>query len=108
VQTDPQARQLVESWRDAERLFSEVHFVELNQSMSGGGGPACLRLRVPVTRDQLDRLSSRSRWSENLDEQLRRLIEMHYPARLTLDDLTSDEWVNQARRAQHMVAHLLG
>jgi succinylarginine dihydrolase len=81
--------------------------VELGQSMSGGGGPACLRLRVPVAGDQLDRLPSRARWSEALDEQLRELIETHYPTRLTLADLASDDVVREAQQAQRLICELL-
>ena len=107
VQTDLRAGRLVASWRDERRLFSEVHFVELGQSMSGGGGPACLRLRIPVTKDQLDRLPKRARWSAALDGQLREVIETHYPSRLTLADLASDDVVRKAQQTQRRLREIL-
>ncbi len=107
VESDPDASRLVASWRDERRLFSEVHFVDLSQSMSGGGGPACLRLRVPVTEDQLGLLPARARWSAELDSQLRERILQHYPTRLTLADLASEDVLGQAERAQRSLSELL-
>jgi succinylarginine dihydrolase len=107
VQTDARASRLVASWRNERQIFSEVHFVELGQSMSGGGGPACLRLRVPVTEDQLDLVPARARWSEALDELLREVIETHYPTRLTLPDLASEDVVREAHQAQRLICELL-
>jgi succinylarginine dihydrolase len=75
--------------------------------MSGGGGPACLRLRVPVTEDQLGLLPARARWSAELDSQLRERILQHYPTRLTLADLASEDVLGQAERAQRSLSELL-
>lgn len=105
VEASPNALRIVRRWRDELPFFSQLHFVDLQQSMSGGGGPACLRLRVPLTEHQIERLPVSMRWSEQLDEDLRELIGREYPTRLTLKDLADEDFVGQTERARQRVAN---
>ncbi len=106
VKEDADARRLVQSWRD-DHIFSDIHYVDLRQSMSGGGGPACLRLRVPMTETDAANLDSRILWSEGLDDQMRSLIEQHYPTRVTLAELTDLEFIRQAEHTTQLIQNLL-
>ena len=106
VKEDADARRLVQSWRD-DHIFSEIHYVDLRQSMSGGGGPACLRLRVPMNAAAAANLDARMLWSEKLDGQLRSLIEQHYPPRVTLAELTDLEFIRQAEHTTQRLRDLL-
>lgn len=106
VQSDPQAARLVNQWK-SERVFSEVHFVNLNESMWGGGGPACLRLRVPVSEEQLAQIPAHARWTESLDSQLRKLIEETYPKHLMLAELADNTFVRRAERTQRQLVEIL-
>ena len=106
VQQHPAALALVHRWCD-EGIFSEVQFVDLHQSMAGGGGPACLRLRVPMTADQVESLPASSRLTEPKADQLRGVIEDHYPDRLTLSDLTDPDVVEQATQAVEALRRVL-
>ena len=72
---------------DGEIPIAEVHFVDLNESMANGGGPACLRLRVEVTEDQLARMSGCLRLESKLIDQLRSFIDRRYPDSLRPDSL---------------------
>jgi succinylarginine dihydrolase len=107
VKQDSDARGLVEAWL-ADDIFSDIHYVDLQQSMSGGGGPACLRLRVPMTTADAAKLDPRFLWSEQLDEQLRRVIHQHYPTRLTLAELTEVEFIREAENTTQRLRNLLG
>ncbi len=84
-----------------------MHFVDLGQSMDGGGGPACLRLRIPLREDEIDQLPSQRLWSEPLDAELRRVINETYPTRVTIDDLARSEFMEQAIHARDRVAAIL-
>jgi succinylarginine dihydrolase len=106
VAENPSARRLVEQWRD-DGIFDEIHFLDLRQSMHGGGGPACLRLRVPLPEDQVESISPHRRWSERLDGELREVIRRDYPTHVTLDDLARPDFVAQAIRARDRVAKTL-
>lgn len=108
VRECPAALTLVERWRDRDRLFADVRFVELRQSMSAGGGPACLRLRIPVTAGELSGFAPGLRWRERLDGELRSTIESSYPSEVRLDDLADAGFVDAAERAVKRVRATLG
>lgn len=91
------ARPLIDRWV-REGIFSEALFLPLDQSMSGGGGPACLRLRVPVTEAELADFHAPARWTEALDERLRRLIAADYPDRLSPSELADPALAAHARQ----------
>ncbi len=84
-------------------LFRQCEFAELRQSMAGGGGPACLRLRVPVTERELSEASPALRWTEQRDDRLRRVIQQDYPDSITLTDLANIDFVRQAGRTREQV-----
>jgi succinylarginine dihydrolase len=64
-----------------------VDYLDLRQSMNNGGGPACLRLRVPLSRAEAAGLSARLVWSPALDAELVAWVERHYREQLVPADL---------------------
>ncbi|QDV28091.1 N-succinylarginine dihydrolase [Aureliella helgolandensis] len=75
-----QASQLIERLlNDPAIPLEEVCYVSLAESMSGGGGPACLRLRLPVEVDQLSQLNPGCRVDRALENALTEAIELWYP-----------------------------
>ncbi len=89
-----QCRALASTHRLIERLIAssenpieEVHYVSLQQSMAGGGGPACLRLRVPLAHEAIEQLPRQLRLDLQLEERLAAAIERWYPESLELADL---------------------
>jgi succinylarginine dihydrolase len=99
--------------RFLERVVSDdnpvigVHYVDVNASMCNGGGPACLRLRVPLTDEE----RSAARPCVFLDEpQTARLaawIERHYRDRLTGDDLSDPHLLLETTTALDELTQLL-
>lgn len=77
----------------------EVRFVSLNQSMLNGGGPACLRLRVPLTEDEFKEVNPGFlmdyRKLENLEEWVRR----NYRVTLNIQDLKSTALFQESKKA---------
>lgn len=89
-----QCSEIASTMRLIERLIAsfetpieDVHYVSLEQSMAGGGGPACLRLRVPLADDEIEQLPSQLRLDLQLEERLAAAIERWYPESLELADL---------------------
>ena len=97
-------RQLVEQRGPIRR----VEFVELRESMSNGGGPACLRLRVPMTPAQFQALPEGVRWSERLADRLTDIVQRTYPETLTLGDLADPAWIDQTTAAVDAVLEAMG
>ena len=107
VQRHTGANQLIQRLC-AEDVFDAVHFVDLGQSMDGGGGPACLRLRVPIAQHELARLAESAFWNETLDSDLRDIISDRYPRRLQLADLADAEICQQALETQRLLSERMG
>ena len=72
---------------DDDCPIDEVRYFDLRQSMNNGGGPACLRLRVVVTEEELALLGTTYRLDDAKAERLGNWIESHYRDTLTLSDL---------------------
>ncbi|EMI22049.1 Succinylarginine dihydrolase [Rhodopirellula maiorica SM1] len=106
VQQHDQARTVVESWIGESKPFSDVRYVDLIQSMAGGGGPACLRLRIPLTPAELAQCNPRHRWTEELDDRLRQTIREFYPSEVSPMDLASAELISQSQQAHAEIAKL--
>ncbi len=64
VQASARAAAIVNSLLVDEGPIAAVRYVDLTQSMSNGGGPACLRLRVPMMQAQWLALAQRVRFSD--------------------------------------------
>lgn len=97
------AQQLV----DDECPIDEVRYFDLRQSMNNGGGPACLRLRVVVTEEELALLDSTYRLDDAKAERLGNWIESHYRESLTLDDLKDPVLATESARAMNELKQIL-
>ncbi len=65
----------------------QLYFIDVRQSMRNGGGPACLRLRVPLSDEELRSLSSRLVLDDALYDALCAWVDRHYRDRLDPSDL---------------------
>ncbi len=107
VQRNPVTYELVKRLC-AEQVFHAVHFVDLGQSMDGGGGPACLRLRVPLSEQELACVDTSALWTESQDSELRDIISNRYPSELKIADLANPESCQRALETQGLIAKCLG
>ena len=71
------------------------------------GGPACLRLRVPLTPVERDGLRGRVVLDTELDAALEAWIERHYRDRLAPPDLRDPALLDETRRALDELTQLL-
>ncbi len=78
---------------DPSNPIDEIKFVAVGQSMAGGGGPACLRLRVPCDSRTLSQLPNIGRMNQQLYEDLAAVIEKHYPDQVSLATFCDDRFV---------------
>jgi succinylarginine dihydrolase len=84
-----------------------VHYIDVRQSMRNGGGPACLRLRVVLSDDELAALNQRCLLSEALYSDLEGWIDRHYRDRLSFDDLRDPQLLTESRTALDELTKLL-
>lgn len=100
--------QLIQTWiQDAKNPIQDVHYLDLKQSMRNGGGPACLRLRIPLNDTALSAMHQGVLISDLLLEQLERWIKRHYRTELTLIDLTDPALIDEGYTALDELTRIL-
>lgn len=108
-QENPRVRRFVaELIARGDSPLREVHHFDLKQSMRNGGGPACLRLRVVLTEEELAALPAGVRLTEGTYAALVAWVKKHYRDRLTQRDLADPQLLEEARRALDELTELLG
>ena len=103
----PRVRPYLDGVVGAGRPIQSVHFVDVRQSMRNGGGPACLRLRVPLTTLERGVLRGRVVLDDELDTALEAWIGSHYRDRLAPPDLRDPALLDETRRALDELTQLL-
>ncbi|KTC86588.1 N-succinylarginine dihydrolase [Legionella brunensis] len=84
-----------------------VHYLDLKQSMRNGGGPACLRLRVPLNEAELQAMHQGILINETLLADLEAWVMRHYRTHLHVDDLVDPLFVNECLTALDELTRLL-
>jgi len=91
---------LIQEWiDDAGNPISEVEYIDVRESMQNGGGPACLRLRVPLRKQEIESLHGRILLTSDLTSDLENWIRKHYRETLSPSDLADPSLVEENRRA---------
>jgi succinylarginine dihydrolase len=101
----------VKGWLDrnigANGPIHRAHFVNVHESMSNGGGPACLRLRVLLSQSAEQAVHPRYLLDERSADQLEGLIDTHWPVQISPADLGNPDLWEQFARAQSGLNSLL-
>ncbi|MCQ8184252.1 N-succinylarginine dihydrolase [Parvularcula maris] len=79
--------------------IQETIFMDLRQSMRNGGGPACLRLRVAATGEELAALHNGFLLDEEKIDALEKWVREHYRDRLSESDLLDPQLLEENRKA---------
>jgi succinylarginine dihydrolase len=75
--------------------------------MQNGGGPACLRLRVPLSERELNLIAPGVQLDESLADQLRAWVNMWYPEDLHAAELADPALMRSTRNALQALTDLL-
>lgn len=77
----------IQSLISQDNPIRSVHYVDVRQSMSNGGGPACLRLRVAVTQSECERIHSGVLLTDSLYADLVNWVKRYYREMIRPEDL---------------------
>ena len=88
-------------------FMAQVIFQDLDQSMAGGGGPACLRLRLPLTPPELATLAPGVVLDEVKLQRLETWVDQHYRDELAPADLADPMLLREAQEALDALTQLL-
>lgn len=96
-----------------ERVVAEdnpvttLHFLDLRQSMSNGGGPACLRQRIVLTEEEHQAVNANVFFTPELDAALEAWIRKHYRDRLEPKDLADPHLAREAMESLDALTGIL-
>ena len=105
---DSHVAALLERTISGDGPIREVATFDLRQSMQNGGGPACLRLRVPLTAVERAAIRARVWLDDSLHLELARWIERNYRDRLAPADLADPALLSETRTALDELSRILG
>jgi succinylarginine dihydrolase len=72
---------------DSSNPINAVHYLDVRESMRNGGGPACLRLRVPLSTTELAAVHKGVILTDHLHAKLVEFVDRTYPDQISQDDL---------------------
>jgi succinylarginine dihydrolase len=81
------ARRFLERVSAGGSFSKGLHFIDVRESMQNGGGPACLRLRIWLTDEEVAAVRANVFYSPALHQTLEAWIARHYRDRLVPADL---------------------
>ena len=87
--------------------IGEVIVKDVKQSMRNGGGPACLRLRVVLAREERAALTGRVLLTDALYAELVAWVERHYRDRLAPADLADPQLADETLAALDELTRIL-
>ncbi|MFN3591729.1 MAG: N-succinylarginine dihydrolase, partial [Thermaurantiacus sp.] len=87
--------------RDPGNPVSELHVLDLRESMRNGGGPACLRLRVQLSEDALAAVDPRFLVDEAKLDRLEALVSRCWPEQIAPTDLGDPQLWEVCRAARN-------
>jgi len=93
---------------DGSNPIGEVRYLDVRESMRNGGGPACLRLRVVLTEDELARIHPGVILDDALHDRLADFVAREYPETLDPGDLLDPRLAERCLSIVHALCDLLG
>ncbi|MCO4785911.1 MAG: N-succinylarginine dihydrolase [Marinomonas atlantica] len=84
-----------------------VKVFDLKQSMSNGGGPACLRLRVALSQQELAAVNPATIMNDQLFATLNTWVDQHYRDQLIEADLADPNLLMESRQALDELTQIL-
>ncbi|KTD51094.1 N-succinylarginine dihydrolase [Legionella quateirensis] len=92
---------------DNSNPINSVHYLDLKQSMRNGGGPACLRLRVPLNELEIDAMHPGVLVTNHLLDVLDQWVIKHYRTELLATDLADPQLINESLQALDELTQIL-
>jgi succinylarginine dihydrolase len=102
------ARTVARLVEDPACPIAQAIHIDVRESMRNGGGPACLRLRVPLTAAQAAAVAPGCLWSPERHAQLEEWVVRHYRETLLPEDLADPRLLDESRAALDELTRILG
>ncbi|XXF79131.1 N-succinylarginine dihydrolase [Myxococcaceae bacterium GXIMD 01537] len=103
----PAARRFLERVVAEENPVKAVHYLDVRQSMNNGGGPACLRQRIPLTDAERAAVKANVFYTPALHEALAAWVKKHYREELKVKDLGDPQLARETMTALDELTRIL-
>lgn len=97
----------LQTLQESHSAIDDVLVVDIKQSMRNGGGPACLRLRVPMDEDILQGVNSACLINDAKFAELCQWVERHYRDRVNADTLRDPDFMDENFTALDELTNIL-
>ena len=87
--------------------IGRVNYVDVRQSMRNGGGPACLRLRVVMTEDEINACHQGVLMDDDSIDELQAVVRETYRESLAPSDLADTAFAEECRLAREAILDVL-
>jgi succinylarginine dihydrolase len=104
---DQHARSFLERIVAAGGPVRAVHYLDVRQSMHNGGGPACLRLRVPLEDAEVSAIRANVILTDELYDALVGWVDRRYRDRLLPDDVRDPSLARESMEALDELTQIL-
>ncbi|OIO60638.1 MAG: N-succinylarginine dihydrolase [Verrucomicrobia bacterium CG_4_10_14_3_um_filter_43_23] len=94
--------------KSKENRIQSVHYLDLKQSMRNGGGPACLRLRIPLTDKEISALPQGIFINNTSYDKFATWVNKHYRDELSSNDLSDPLLIQENRTALDELTGIMG
>jgi succinylarginine dihydrolase len=101
-------RKYLQSITGKNKPIKRVRYVNLEQSLWNGGGPACLRLRVTMNEREFLALHPGVIFTDKLHLRLRTWVKKYYVENLIYEDLFVPKYIKQCRNALSELTDIFG
>ena len=92
----------------SDNPISQLKAFDLRQSMKNGGGPACLRLKVVLTQQELAAVNPLCLMNEGLYQTLTHWVNTHYRDELSVQELADPALYEESKTALDELTRILG
>lgn len=103
-----QIKHIIDSWiADDKNPITTAYYFNLKQSMQNGGGPACLRLRIVMSEEELNAMHQSVVLNDLLLGTLETWINKHYRDKLEPNDLLDPLLIQESFQALDELSKIL-
>jgi succinylarginine dihydrolase len=107
TEENPRAHAAAQALVSSNGPIGRVEYVDVRESMRNGGGPACLRLRVVLSEDELHAANPYQRLDAGLHARLNAWAEKWYRESLVPADLADPQLLDETRGALDQLTAIL-
>lgn len=104
---NPRVKAFIDETLAKNNPINRAIFMDVRESMRNGGGPACLRLRVVLSDEELAATNKNFILDDAKLDALEDWARKHYRDRLTPDDLKDPEFMDEALAAMDALTQIL-